>query len=143
MQLELLTAAEESLMLTCWKLEKFYFRDLLDALPDPKPHQNTISTYLKILVEKDFLTTEKEGRIYKYHTSVAFEDYKAAALMHFLKTYYNNDAQQLVTDLKVRDIFQDREKDTSKSAEEKNHIREMLEVLLNGKKKKKKSKKKK
>lgn len=143
MQLELLTAAEENLMLSCWKLENFYFRDLFDVLPEPKPHQNTISTYLKILVEKDFLTTKKEGRIFKYHAAVTFEEYRSAVLMHFLQTFYDNDAQQLVDDLKARNIIQDVDKKTSKGSEQKNHIREMLEELLDSKKKKKKGKKKK
>lgn len=143
MPLGLLTATEESLMLTCWKLETFYFRDLFEALPEPKPHQNTVSTYLKILAEKDFLIPEKDGRIFRYRTAVKFEDYKSAALMHFLKTYYDNDAHRLVADLKERNILQDKEKESSKITEEKNHIREMLEELLDDKKKKKKGKKKK
>lgn len=151
MKIPSLTPAEETLMLQLWPLGSFYLKDAMAVQPDPKPHQNTISTYLKILVEKSFLKTEKEGRIFKYTPAISFEEYKNAALRHFLKTYYDNEASLLIADLKALNIIKEPDLESlikpegeKKSAEtEKNHIREMLEELLEGKKKKKKGKKKK
>lgn len=150
-----LTPAEEGLMLQLWPLGTFYLKDAMAVQPEPKPHQNTISTYLKILVEKAYLTTEKEGRIFKYTIAVTFDDYKNAALDHFLKTYYDNEPKTLIADLKTRKILKDSDLETlvkpvealsrptpeGAAQVEKNHIREMLEELLEGKKKKKNKKK--
>jgi predicted transcriptional regulator len=40
-------------MQVLWKLEKGFLREIIDAMPAPKPHQNTVATLLKILVEKN------------------------------------------------------------------------------------------
>jgi len=50
-----LTKAEEQIMQTIWKLDKAFLREIIDELPNPKPHQNTVATILKILVEKEFV----------------------------------------------------------------------------------------
>ncbi len=43
-----LTKAEEQIMQAVWKLKEGFIRDIMDALPTPKPHQNTVATILKI-----------------------------------------------------------------------------------------------
>ncbi len=39
-----LTKAEEQVMQVLWKLEKGYLKDIVEAMPEPKPHSNTVST---------------------------------------------------------------------------------------------------
>ncbi len=76
MKINHLTSAEENFMKLFWKMESFYLKDVMEQHPEPKPHQNTVSTYLKILVEKGYLSTVKEGRIFKYTVLVPLEEYK-------------------------------------------------------------------
>ncbi|MBN9336908.1 MAG: BlaI/MecI/CopY family transcriptional regulator, partial [Chryseobacterium sp.] len=85
MMLQTLTPSEEEVMQIVWKEGQIYFRDLMKAFPEPKPHQNTVSTFLKILVEKHYLNVEKQGRIYLYSPSISLEDYKKTVLKKFLK----------------------------------------------------------
>ena len=41
-------------MQALWRLgEGGYLKDIVEAMPDPKPHHNTVATLLKILVEKE------------------------------------------------------------------------------------------
>jgi predicted transcriptional regulator len=49
-----LTKAEEQVMQYLWELEKGFLKDILELFPEPKPHTNTVSTILKILMEKEF-----------------------------------------------------------------------------------------
>ena len=49
-----LTKAEEQVMQYLWQIEKGFLKDILELFPEPKPHTNTISTILKILMEKGF-----------------------------------------------------------------------------------------
>ncbi|MEI2710638.1 MAG: BlaI/MecI/CopY family transcriptional regulator [Chitinophagaceae bacterium] len=49
-----LTKAEEQVMQVIWKLENAYLKDVLDNMPEPKPHSNTVATILKILLDKGF-----------------------------------------------------------------------------------------
>jgi predicted transcriptional regulator len=60
-----LTKAEEQIMQALWKLQKAFLRQIVDAMPAPKPHQNTVATLLKILIEKGFVGVTVLGR----HTS--------------------------------------------------------------------------
>lgn len=96
MKINALTPAEENLMLLIWKLGSPFMKDIMEALPEPKPHHNTVSTYLKILVEKEYLSTEKIGRIFKYSTAVPFEEYRKFILAPFLENFFNNSASELL-----------------------------------------------
>ena len=53
--MKILTKAEEQVMQAIWKIKEGFIRDVLEAMPSPKPHQNTVSTILKILVDKEFV----------------------------------------------------------------------------------------
>src|SRR6218665_3234706 len=56
-----LTKAEEQVMQVLWKLEKAFLRDIVDGMAEPKPHQNTVATLLKILMEKQLVKGYFEG----------------------------------------------------------------------------------
>lgn len=96
MKISHLTPGEELLMNVLWRLDSAYMREIIEQYPDPKPHPNTISTFLKILVEKEFLTTQKEGRIFKYTVAIPFEDYRKYSLHIFLEEYFNNSSAELM-----------------------------------------------
>lgn len=96
MKINHLTSAEENLMKLFWKLQSFYLKDVMEQHPEPKPHQNTVSTYLKILVEKGYLSTEKEGRIFKYSVIVPFDDYKKFLLKELSHNFFNNSGKEIL-----------------------------------------------
>lgn len=153
MKLQSLTASEEDVMRMIWKEGKIYFRDLINAYPEPKPHQNTISTFLKILVEKNYLNTEKQGRIYLYSPAIGFEDYKKLVTKKFIETYFENsggDFLKLMMDEKLinaNDFSQFFELKTSvislQETVKEDPIKQFVNELTGGKKKKKKDKDKK
>lgn len=97
MHIHELTAAEENLMHAIWPLEQFYLRELLEGLPEPKPHQNTVSTYLKILVEKGFLEIRKQGRVFLYIPVVSRVQYRNFLLHKLLSKYENGSAKGILT----------------------------------------------
>lgn len=154
MKINYLTAAEENLMNILWRLETAYMRNILEQFEEPKPHQNTVSTFLKILVEKDFLTTEKEGRIFKYSVAVPFSDYKNFMLKNFLHNYYNDSGKDLLQNLIDEDLvtiedleqyssFKPKKNKMTKLSAKENSISDFIEEITTEKKKKKKKKKKK
>lgn len=97
MKINHLTAAEENLMKLLWKSESFYLKDIMEQHPEPKPHQNTVSTYVKILVEKGYLSTEKQGRIFKYSVVVPFEDYKKFLIKELCHQFFNDSGKEILT----------------------------------------------
>ena len=94
-----LTHGEETLMQVIWKHNVEYLKDIMLIYPEPKPHQNTISTFLKNLVEKNYLKTNLEGRIYRYEISVNKSTYKKVLLKNLLKNFYNSNPNELLVDL--------------------------------------------
>ena len=43
------------IMQLIWQTEGVSFCDMVDDMPEPKPHYNTVATIVKILVKKGFL----------------------------------------------------------------------------------------
>lgn len=97
MKINHLTSAEENLMRLFWKLESFYLKDVMEQHPEPKPHQNTVSTYLKILVEKGYLATEKEGRIFKYSVVLPMEEYRKFLLKDLTHHFFHDSGKEIVS----------------------------------------------
>lgn len=151
MKINHLTAAEENLMKLFWKFESFYLKDVMEHHPEPKPHQNTVSTYLKILTEKGYLSTQKEGRIFKYSVIVPFEDYKKFLLKEMSQNFFNNSGTEILEFLFNESLISQKDlqsyfdlKIEMKPVKTKEPKLEYAEEILNPKKKKKgKDKKKK
>ncbi|EJL68370.1 BlaI/MecI/CopY family transcriptional regulator [Chryseobacterium populi] len=149
MKINHLTAAEENLMKLFWKLDSFYLKDIMEQHPEPKPHQNTVSTYLKILVEKGYLSTQKEGRIFKYKVLVPLEGYKKFLLKELLHHFFNDSGKEifellfnekLISKEDLKDYFNHLDMNPVKSKAPK---LEIANEILNNPKKDKKGKDKK
>ena len=74
---------------------------LAKAGNDAKP--TTVSTVLRILVDKGFLTYEAYGRTYVYSAAVAKTDYSAGRLRSFIERFFGGSPAQLVSFLAERE----------------------------------------
>lgn len=92
-----LTKAEEQVMQVLWKLEKAFLRDIVDMMPEPKPHQNTVATLLKILMEKDFVAVHVMGRQHQYYTLVSKDDYSKRSMKQLVKGYFEGSFSNVVS----------------------------------------------
>jgi predicted transcriptional regulator len=105
-----LTKAEEQVMQVLWKLEKAYLKDLVEAMPEPKPHSNTIATILKILMEKGYISHEVHGRVHCYYPSISKEEYSSSSIKTLVEGYFEGSFSDVVSfmvkqkDLKVADL---------------------------------------
>ncbi len=94
-----LTKAEEEIMQVIWKLESAFLRDILHEIPNPKPHQNTIATILKILVEKEFVGVEVFGRTHRYYALVNKNVYSKGRVKSLVKKYYEGSFSNIVSSM--------------------------------------------
>lgn len=92
-----LTKAEEQIMQTIWKLDKAFLREILDELPSPKPHNNTVATILKILVEKEFVGVTVFGRTHQYYPLVSKDAYSKTTMKTFVKGYFEGSFSNAVS----------------------------------------------
>ena len=92
-----LTKAEEQIMQVIWKLENAFLREIINELPNPKPHQNTVSTILKILAEKEFAGIHVIGRNHQYYPLVSKEAYSKGTIKTLVKGYFEGSFSNAVS----------------------------------------------
>jgi len=95
--MKVLTKAEEQVMQVLWKIREGFIRDIMDALPSPKPHQNTVATVLKILIEKEFVGVKVFGRQHQYFPQVNKETYSKATIKNLVKGYFGGSFSEAVS----------------------------------------------
>jgi BlaI family transcriptional regulator, penicillinase repressor len=95
--MKILTKAEEQVMQVLWKLEKGFLREIIDAMPAPKPHQNTVATLLKILVDKEFVSVTVLGRQHLYTPLVGKDEYSKRTIKQIVKGYFEGSFSNVVS----------------------------------------------
>lgn len=120
MEIKELTRAEEQIMQVLWQLEKGFVKDVLDVLPEPKPAYNTVSTIIRILETKGFVSHNAFGKSHQYYPLVSKEDYKNFAADKLLTGYFDNSVNTILS------FFVKKEKINLKEADE---IMRLIEKL--------------
>jgi BlaI family transcriptional regulator, penicillinase repressor len=92
-----LTKAEEQVMQILWEKEKAFVKDIVAALPDPKPAYNTISTIVRILETKGFVDHKAYGKTHEYFPLVSKEKYTRFSLNNLMSGYFNGSIKNLVS----------------------------------------------
>jgi BlaI family transcriptional regulator, penicillinase repressor len=92
-----LTKAEEQVMQTLWQLKHGFLKDIVDKMPDPKPHSNTVATILKILIDKGFVGYEVQGRNNLYKPSVSKSEYGKKSINQLVKGYFEGSPAKLLS----------------------------------------------
>ena len=94
---KILTKAEEQVMQALWKIEKGFLKDIIDEMPSPKPHSNTVATILKILVDKGFAGIQSFGRLNQYFPIVKKEDYSDSSIKNLVEGYFEGSFSNAVS----------------------------------------------
>lgn len=90
MNMKTLTAKEEELMGFFWDKGPLFVKQLLDFYEEPKPHFNTLSTIVRGLEEKGYLTHTAYGNTYQYVALVSEEDFRKSNLHNVVSKYFDN-----------------------------------------------------
>ena len=85
-----LAKREEQIMQAVWQLENAFIKEIIQEMPDPKPHYNTIATMVKILEEKGFLGHEIVGNIFRYYPVISKDAYQQHTMKDIVKDYIDN-----------------------------------------------------
>ena len=75
-----LTKAEVQIMQVLWDLEEATVKEVIEQLPNPKPAYNTVSTIIRILETKEFLSHKAIGRGFVYYPIIDKETYTPCTL---------------------------------------------------------------
>ncbi|HIY88457.1 MAG TPA: BlaI/MecI/CopY family transcriptional regulator [Candidatus Bacteroides pullicola] len=94
-----LTAKEEEVMGWFWEKGPLFVRELLSFYDDPKPHFNTLSTVVRGLEEKGFVSHKAYGNTYQYYATVSRDDYRRGTLGGVVSKYFDNSYLGVVSTL--------------------------------------------
>ncbi len=94
-----LTAKEEEIMQIFWQHGPLFVKEILDYMPEPKPHINTVSTVVRVLEGKGYVDHDKQGGSYKYHALLLKDNYRKTTLREMLKNYFDNSFKSMVSAL--------------------------------------------
>lgn len=102
MKQELLTNREEEIMQIVWKLGPCTMSQIMDFILkkkqlESKPAPTTVSTFLRILVDKKYLNYKAYGKTYEYYPIVSKIEYAAIQLKGMIKNYFGNSPEALVS----------------------------------------------
>lgn len=106
-----LTKAEEQVMQILWQKEKAFVKDLLPHFSDPKPAYNTVSTILRILEKKGFVSYDAFGKSHRYFPLITKEEYRDEVFTGVMKGYFNNSMKQVLSHFSSAEKMNMREAD--------------------------------
>lgn len=92
-----LTAKEEEVMNIIWAKGEVFIRDIVAALPDPKPNYNTVATQVKFLEDKGFVKRKPMANSFQYSPALTERDYHGTTVGDVVSRYYNNSYISLVS----------------------------------------------
>ena len=116
--MERLTNKEEEIMQVLWQLEKAFVKEILAKLSG-KNHYNTVSTIVRNLEEKGFVSHTAYGKTHHYFPTVSKEEYTERFMNLASKKYFNNSYKSMVS------FFAKEEKISA------GELREILELIEN------------
>lgn len=92
-----LTRAEEQVMLVLWQRGPSFAKAVQAALPASSPlAYTTVSTIIRVLVQKGFVEFEAFGRTHRYRPLVGQDDYRQFLLRKLLATYFGGSMGDLL-----------------------------------------------
>ena len=118
-----LTSRELHILEILWDLKKGFVNDVIDRLNDPKPPYTTVSSIVRILETKGYVSHKAYGKTYEYQPVISRLAYKKFALKNLITGFFDGSLENVVS-------FMAEEKELSQ-----NEINELSELIDHYKKK--------
>lgn len=104
-----LTEREEELMEIFWDNGPLFVREIIELMPEPKPHFNTVSTFVRLLEGKVYVRHEKLGNTYRYEAAVTREEHSHSTLRNVIDRYFGSSIKASVSALFSHEKLSDEE----------------------------------
>ncbi|WP_340111156.1 BlaI/MecI/CopY family transcriptional regulator [Maribellus mangrovi] len=92
-----LTQKEEEILSLFWEKGPMFVKEVKEFYTDKKLHYNTLSTMVRTLEEKGFVSHEQFGNTHRYFATVTKEEYSKGTLGNVVKKYFNNSYKSVVS----------------------------------------------
>jgi BlaI family transcriptional regulator, penicillinase repressor len=112
-----LTNKEEEIMQILWKLKKAFVKEVMAEITEEQPHYNTLSTIIRNLEEKGFVSHNAYGNTHQYFPIVKMEEYRKRFMNTAIEAYFDSSYKNMVS------FFAEEQKISAKE------LREILEII--------------
>ena len=114
-----LTKAEMQVMNALWEMpDGGCIHDIIAHYPDPKPAYTTVSTFLKILLNKGFVEFRKlSGKTHTYYPLISKENYTNQVMKDVKESFFGGSGSSLVKFFVEKEKLSDSE------------IKELIEII--------------
>lgn len=92
-----LTNKEEEIMQILWKLKKAFVKEVMAEISEDQPHYNTLSTIIRNLEEKGFVSHNAFGNTHQYFPVVKIEEYRKRFMNTAIDTYFDSSYKNMVS----------------------------------------------
>lgn len=79
-----------------WTLERALLKDIIEAMPEPRPAPSTVATLLKIMESKGFVAHNTYGKTFEYYPLVSRRDYTKAYFGQYLNSYFGGSFKKML-----------------------------------------------
>ncbi len=116
LNMEKITNKEEDVMQVLWSLEKCFVKEIIAELPEGN-HYNTVSTIVRNLEDKGYVSHQAYGKTHQYFPIITKESYSKQFMSLATQRYFNNSYKNMVS------FFAKEEKISAKE------LREILDLI--------------
>jgi len=92
-----LTNKEEEIMHILWKLKKAFVKEVQAEITEDQPHYNTLSTIIRNLEEKGYVSHNAFGNTHQYYPIISIEEYRKGFMSNAIDNYFNSSYKSMVS----------------------------------------------
>ncbi len=92
-----LTKAEEQIMLVIWQRGNCFVKEIIIELDDPKPAYNTVSTIVRILEKKEFVSYNAFGKTHQYFPTISKDDYMKLKTNNLVTNFFGGSVEAMMS----------------------------------------------
>lgn len=104
-----LTVKEKEMMEKLWTREEMTAREIMELYPEPRPHINTVSTYLKVLEDKGWVQHRPIGTTNLYRAALTEKELGHKSLKSVVSQFFNNSMKSMISQLIQEEDLSDEE----------------------------------
>ena len=104
-----LTQRELTTLEILWEIEKGFVNDVLEMYPEPKPPYTTISSIIRILETKGYVSHKAYGKTHEYFPIVSRIKYKKHVVKDLVKNFFGGSLNNVVSFMAEEDELSEKE----------------------------------
>lgn len=94
-----LTEKETPIMNLLWERGPMFVREVVAAYPEPRPHFNTVSTQLRILEDKGFVSHNVVSGSFQYYAVAERQQFVERSFSEIVGSFFHNSYKAAVSAL--------------------------------------------